>query len=173
MSRCFYRSYFPKTVREWNILPIEIRQINETESFKRAITKSNPSPNLLFYYGKRKFNVIHSRMRMGCSKLNSHLFQHHVIDSSACSCGNPHEDPFHYFLECPRYTVLRDIMINAISAITPCTIRTILYGCESCSLEENKSVFDHVHCYMESSNRFWRNCYTHWLIEADSAYVYV
>ena len=26
-------------------------------------------------------------------------------------------------------------MINAISAITPCTIRTILYGCESCSLE--------------------------------------
>ena len=52
----FYKSYFPQTVREWNTLSIDIRQIEEPESFKRAITKSNPSSNLLFYHGKRKFN---------------------------------------------------------------------------------------------------------------------
>ena len=62
-------------------------------------------------------------------------------------------------------------MINAISAITPCAIRTILYGCESCSLEENKIVFDHVHSYMKSSNRFWWNGCAHWLIEVESAYM--
>ena len=137
----FYKSYFPQTVREWNTLSIDIRQIEEPESFKRAITKSNPSSNLLFYHGKRKFNIIHSRMRMGCSKLKAHLFQHHVVD--------------------------RDIMINAISAVTPCAIRTILYGCESCSLEENKIVFDHVHSYMKNSNRFWWNGCAHWLIEVE------
>ena len=47
----FYKSYFPQTVREWNTLSIDIRQIEEPESFKRAITKSNPSSNLLFHHG--------------------------------------------------------------------------------------------------------------------------
>ena len=30
----FYKSYFPQTVREWNTLSIDIRQIEEPESFK-------------------------------------------------------------------------------------------------------------------------------------------
>ena len=65
----FYKSYVPQTVREWNTLSIDMRQIEEQESFKRAITKLNPSSNLLFYHGKSKFNIIHSGMRMGCCKL--------------------------------------------------------------------------------------------------------
>ena len=159
----FYKSYFPQTVREWNTLSVDIRQIEEPESLKRALTESNPTSKLLFYHGKRKFNSIHSRMGMGCSKHKAHLFQHHVVDSPACLCGNPYEDPFHYFLGCPRYINQRDTMINAISAITPCKIRTILYGCEVFSLEENKMVFNHVHGYMRSSKRVWWNGCPRWL----------
>ena len=91
----FYKSYFPQTVREWNTLSIDIGQIEEPEPIRRAVTKTNPSSNLLFYHGKCKFNIIHSRLRIGCSKLKAHLFQHHV-DSPAGMCGNPYEDPFHY-----------------------------------------------------------------------------
>lgn len=86
--------------------------------------------------------------------ISAHLFQHHVADSPVCSCGNPYEDPFHFFSACLRYTAQRDMMVNSICAITPCTIRTILYGCEACSIEENKLVFDYVRFYIKSTNRF-------------------
>ena len=150
----FYKSFFPLTVREWNVLPLEVRNINDHEQFKTTLQKELPVPNPLYSYGKRKLNIIHSRIRMGCSSLNAHLYRHHVLDTPQCACGDPYEDQFHYLCACPRYIIERNALQNAVSIITNCSIRTLLYGSESCNLEQNKQIFHYVHNFIESTARF-------------------
>ena len=61
----FYKSFFPLAVREWNLLPPELKTIQDHEKFKKALQKSLPVSNKLYSYGKRKCNIMHSRLRMG------------------------------------------------------------------------------------------------------------
>ena len=58
------------------------------EKFKITLQKSLPVSNKLYSYGKRKCNIIHSRLRMGCSELNAHLYDYHVIENPKCACGD-------------------------------------------------------------------------------------
>ena len=38
----------------------------------------NGSCKPLYYYGKRKFNIIHARLRMKCSEVTAHLYNMHI-----------------------------------------------------------------------------------------------
>ena len=100
----FYESFYPSTIREWNMLPLEIRNLPNSEKFKTAISKNLPTPNALYRYGARQSNVMPARMRMGCSELNTHMFRNHVIDSPAYTCGDIYEDAYHSLFVCPRDT---------------------------------------------------------------------
>ena len=87
--------------------------------------------------------------------LKSHLYSNlHVIDNPNCSCGHPNETPAHFFLYCPNYIAIRELMINVINQITDVNIHNILYGDSNVSLELNKRIFDSVHRYILNSNRF-------------------
>ena len=68
-------------------------------------------PIELYNHGARKLNIKHSQMRMLCSKLNSHIFSLHVIDSIGCQCGFNKQDNNHFLLYCPQ-------MITAILNVT-------------------------------------------------------
>ena len=66
---------------------------------------------------------------MGCSALNSHLcLLLHVKPSPDCVCGASIESPKHYFLQCPRYTGIRNELKTEITNVTDCNISTILFG---------------------------------------------
>ena len=52
-------SFLPSTTKEWNSLPSELKHAVSLASFKSLITKDNPSPNKLYYYGKRRLQIIH------------------------------------------------------------------------------------------------------------------
>ena len=146
--------FFPLVVREWNLLPPELKTIQDHEKFKIALQKSLPVSNKLYSYGKGKCNIIHSRLRMGCSELNAHLYNYHVIENPKCACGDDYEDSFHYLFACPAYAVERDVLLNTVSTISGCTIATVLYGSKSCTLEENCTIFKHVHTFIETTKRF-------------------
>lgn len=150
----YLKSFFPQTVRDWNAIPIDIRKIVDHEKFKEALLNKHQCTNKLYSHGQRKFNILHARIRMGCSSLNAHLYNYHVIDSPACECGAPSEDQFHYFLECRKFIVQRDLLITSITAISNYTIATLLYGNNNCTIEENKTIFDIVHRYIKDTNRF-------------------
>ena len=123
----------------------------------KTLQKELPVPNPLYWYGKRKLNIKHSRICMGRSSLNAHLSRHHYLDTPQCACGDPYKDPFHHLCACPRYIIERNALQNAVSVITNCSIRTLWYGSQSCTLEQNKTniyIFHYVHNFIESTAQF-------------------
>ena len=98
------KSFFPSATRLWNELPLTLRHSLSLQEFKSkllpAIERPVSSPELL-NYGKRFLSILHTRLRLGASQLNSHLLKIGVKDTARCSCGSEIEDTWHYFLLVP------------------------------------------------------------------------
>ena len=73
----FQRSFVPSTIRLWNNLPENIRILTQHNQFKRAVFKQmGPSrPPKYYELGTKIGNILHTKLRLGISNLNSHLFQ--------------------------------------------------------------------------------------------------
>jgi len=150
----YRRSFVPYSIALWNQLPIQKRNVASLEQFKNAIfEKSNC--NVLYYYGKRWPSIHHARIRLGCSKLKSDLcYNLHVIDEPMCDCGLEEENPTHFFFSCPTFTDIRLQLFNSISVYSHVDIKVILEGNPDLNEEQNQSIFDAVHYFIEVSNRF-------------------
>ena len=99
--------------------------------------------------------VHHSRLRMGCSLLKSHLFNNlHVVDDEMCRCGHVAETTHHFFMECPQYALERQYLIRTVSRLTDYSVCNLLFGDPNLTLEENKIIFDAVHQYLRDTERF-------------------
>ena len=147
-TESFRRSFVPYAINLWNTLPAETRDIATLQLFKVAI-KVKENPKEIYYYGERWPAIHHARTRIGCSKLNAHLCLNlHVIPLSTCQCGYEVEDPMHFYLHCPIFRVQREKMIRTITALTPPTLDTILFGNPNLQLEENKLVFSAIHTFI-------------------------
>ena len=89
-------------VKDWNEVPLMVRDAETYNSFKRQNSKGVPPANPLYYHGKRLASVHQTRIRMGCSALKKHLFDRiHVVDTPTCACGTEDEAPYHFFFVCP------------------------------------------------------------------------
>ena len=83
----FQNSFFPKSIDLWNALPRHTKAIKSLDGFKNELKSKNNEPNVLYYYGQRWPAVHHTRLRIGCSKLNFDLCRNlHVIDYQHCTC---------------------------------------------------------------------------------------
>ena len=153
----FDKSFFPSTVRLWNELPMDVRNSTSPLAFKSKITKQIVRPIKfpeLYNFGVRFVAVLHTRLRLGASQLNSHLQKIGVKDSSKCSCGSSNEDTWHYFFSCPRFTIPRAKLHSIICPLAPFTLQTILHGSSECSLAENIQIFTAVHEFISTTGRF-------------------
>ena len=90
--------------------------------------------------GKRKLNIYHAQIQMGCSPLNSNLHNNHVLDAPCCTCGSQCENAKHNFLHCPLYIWARAVLRTKISAHGDFNLETILYGIQDAP-EEFSEVF--------------------------------
>ena len=109
---------------------------------------------MYFFYGERKFQVLHTRLRLGCSSLNADLFHNHVSESDRCRCGEP-ETAKHYFFICIMY---RNIRTETISNLAyNINIVVLLKGCPLYGDEANIEIFRVVHEFIKKSNRFTWN----------------
>ncbi len=151
----FRKSFIPFAINLWNNLSLHVRQVESLEEFKMALKKMKKEPNILYYYGKRWPSVHHSRIRIGCSKLNHDLcYNLHVIGEPNCSCGEEIEDAYHYFLDCPKYTDFRTDLFNAISVYEQVNMETVLQGNVNLTEIQNMAIFEAVHLYIERTKRF-------------------
>ena len=150
----YYNSLFPSAVRAWNLLDPSLRSIDDYDSFKMKYLKNVPVPKELYFYGERGVAITHARIRMQCSKLKSHLHDHHLIDDSLCSCGEEREDELHYFFVCPYYNQQRIHLHESISGLAIFNLHTVLYGRDNLSLTVNQTIFDAVFTYIKATNRF-------------------
>ena len=55
----YYKSFFPATVRDWNALSPNVRNIVDHEKFREALAKEMPCRNKLYSYGHRKTSILH------------------------------------------------------------------------------------------------------------------
>ena len=98
---------------------------------------------------------IHARIRIGCSKLKSHLYNNlHAIEEESCQCGHRNEVPFHFFFECPRYIALRNNLFMSVAQHTDCSLKTLLFGDPELNRKQNCDIFDAVQHFITLSKHF-------------------
>ena len=153
----YYKSFFPNTTRDWNSLPLEIRQAPTLCSFNRMLgAHFSPPPRRGWYgCGKRVLDIYHTRPRLGCSGLKAHLhFNLHVEDDPYCRCRRVIEDPAHYLLHCPLFQEQRTLLLHAITQIVTPSLDIILYGDETLSINDNICISLLVQTFIETTKRF-------------------
>ena len=93
--------------RLWNKLDQTVKNVNSLSLFKSKLKKKTRPHNPYHDLGCRKISCILASIRMKCSKLNHDLSVNNIIENDLCNCGNI-ETAFHFFLECPLYTIFRN-----------------------------------------------------------------
>ena len=105
-------TFFPSTIKRWNRLSEDTKSIRSAIEFKRTLEKmyGEKKPSLYYSMGTKRENILHTRLRLGMTSLNSHLFQIHSpsVDSPYCNCDSLIESVKHYFLSCPQYAQERE-----------------------------------------------------------------
>ena len=107
-----------------------------------------------FFHGGRYLSVIHARLRNRCSNLNFDLYENHLTDIPNCSYCNRIEDAEHYLFTCIRFLDQRIILFRATRFCHPLNTKTLLYGRENLSHEENIQIVDAVHKFIKDTKRF-------------------
>ena len=149
----FYNSYFPKYTRKWNELETKSKFIGSLPDFKRLLQKQDKKTPNYYYTGERKWQIIHTRMRLGCSPLSADLHDLNIIDSSRCDCGYLQENVFHFFFVCPQYTHIRHLFHNIHPSIQQ-NVKHFLKGKVAAPKSLNVQLFEIVLEYIKLSNRF-------------------
>jgi hypothetical protein len=159
-KQCYFKSFFPATIKEWNMLPLTIRNSPSLNSFERRLKVhfQPPTKMLWFSVGDRFSNIHHARLRIGCSKLKAHLhFNLFVEDDPSCGCGFEIEDPYHFFFVCPRYAQNRVILFDSISRLVPDTaprLSLLLRGDVNLSVDKNTAICEYVQAFIKTTGRF-------------------
>ncbi len=161
----YHKSFIPATVRKWNDLDENLKIKPTVESFKSALKKKMliKKPKHLSY-GKDKWAITHTRMRLGMSPLNQHLHSIHVVPTDRCPhCGEV-ETTTHLLLRCDKYAASRDVMMGVIGqTVDRLGIDRLNYiemnilllnGHIRLTLKENLHLFENVEIYLKNTRRF-------------------
>jgi hypothetical protein len=144
-------SFLPSTIKAWNELPPTLRQSPSLDTFKRQLNTHNPKIPQYYHIGARQYQILHARLRMGCSNLNYDLHKNFVSDTDKCKCGEI-ETAAHYFLTCPNYSHIRNTLIHTIPYHL--NTDTLLYGNNLYDNETNSLIFSSIHEYIKQTKRF-------------------
>ncbi|MEW8548517.1 MAG: reverse transcriptase family protein [Candidatus Thiodiazotropha sp.] len=152
-TQLYYRSFLPSSIRDWNELPIEVRNSTSLASFKFQLNRDIPKIPKYYYTGNRFLQIQHTRLRTGCSSLNQHLFSKNIIDNPFCVCGSV-ESTKHYLFDCIRYQHIRTNMINVVSVYCTPSLNVLLSGDSHLDNHTNERIFLAVQRFIDDSRRF-------------------
>ena len=153
----YQNSFFPTAAKKWNLLPDELKQIHDIDDFKFQLEQSIPTENPLYLIGNRQTNIIMAKLRMNNSELKADMYKINISDTEQCDCGHAKESALHFFLECPIYTLPRAALHQTFQNLTnraPFTLRTLLFGSQNLSKEENKTIYNATINFVQDSQRF-------------------
>ncbi|MCG7879605.1 MAG: reverse transcriptase family protein, partial [Candidatus Thiodiazotropha endolucinida] len=150
-TNLFFNSFFPSTIRAWNDLSEDIRAASSVASFKYRLNRNIKKPPKYFNAGSRIGQILHARLRMECSALNSHLYRKNIVPSPSCECG-AFESPYHFLFQCTKHSAIRNTYLN--NYLHNHSTHELLYGKETSTDIENESLFLNVQEYILKSKRF-------------------
>ena len=152
-TELYHRSFIPSTTELWNNIPDNMKRCNSLSVFKRNLREHDCVVPSYFYFGNRKEQIIHCRLRLGISDLNNDLVTRHLLNDPRCVCGFESETAEHYLLTCPIYNAIRtDTLSNLPQDCLNCDI--LLRGGRDFSFEANIKIFETVHLFISGSSRF-------------------
>ncbi len=90
------------------------------------------------------------------SNLNFDLYSKTCINDPTCSCGSVNEDARHYFLKCPNYDIIRQILATNFSSQLKlaATLPSILFGNKTLTETDNMKLFKFVYKFIQESKLF-------------------
>ena len=149
----YYNSLFPTALRDWNVLSLDIWNASTLNSFKHTLRNNQILvPNYFdTLHVSRIALVLHNRIRLECSSLNSHLFKENLIDNQLCSCGSI-ETTSHFFFSCPRYTAHRQLYLLNLSH--ELSVSLLLRGDPNQPCTVNNIILKHAQLYILATKRF-------------------
>ena len=150
-SNMYNNSFIPQATREWNLLPNEAKNCTSIYAFKKFLDRNMKTVPKYYYIGDRKAHILHTRLRLHCSSLNSDLYDNHITDNNRCSCGEI-ETTKHFLLNCINFTDLRNTTIGRLTI--PYDIEILLKGCPLFSDDVNSEIFLAVQNFIVKSKRF-------------------
>ena len=170
---CLYAGYYLlSSIKLWNELPLEFRNITSPDIFKNRLKVINKKPPSYYYIGSRLAQVLHARLRMDSSSLNAHLFLRNLVDNPNCTCGQI-ETTAHFLLQCRHYSVIRDTTINSLNLLVLFTAKLLFYGSTALTDEQNTLIFTKVQKYILDSKRFVNAKYTETAFHPSSSFYFI
>ena len=151
----YFNSFLPSVIRQWNKIPDNDKYVDSVDSSKRQISRNKTTVPKYFYTGSRKLQILHTRLRTGCSSLNYDLFVKSISDTPLCSCRSGDvENAEHFFLSWNFYRVHRIELFRIVTQYCIASLHVFLHGDESLPFETNQVIFEAVYKYIQDSKRF-------------------
>jgi hypothetical protein len=167
----YQKSFFPLSIKDWNALNPKIRNLPSINSFKEYFKKSSPFKiKPLYHHNCSSASINHTRIRLGLSGLSSQRHDYHHIPTSICpTCAARKEDPNHFFILCPTYSIPRQVFLQSICdilhhnnidinftsrAFRNLFINIILRGLPTLSVQTNIDIFNITQTFIKESHRF-------------------
>ena len=133
----FRNSFIPGTIRRWNRLPEAIKTTTCNRSFKQAVAQMYNVSKVPIYYmlGNKIDTILHTRLRIGLSTLNAHLFRidSPQVDSPYCTCAQVPETVKHFFLVCPHHVIPRQELERQL--------KRLIVGYDRMSVDDKLALF--------------------------------
>ena len=98
--------------------------------------------------------IIHCKLRLEISDLNSDLFKRHLTNDMSCICGHRQENVLHYFYYCPLFNNARRNTLDQIPNFQQLSLRSLTHRDPNLPLVENKAIFEKVQQFISASQRF-------------------
>ena len=158
-TELYANSFIPSTTQLWNTLTQTILTNPSISLLKKYLSTNDTMIPIYYYFGTRKQQVKHCRLRLAISDLNYDLFRRHLLEDPMCSCGYTAETSEHFLLHCrcPLYNSIRNKTINKLDKnernINERNINTFLFGSDQLHLETNKKIFVIVHDFLRQTDR--------------------
>ncbi len=160
----YTKSFVPSSINLWNSMDNELRCIGSAKALKNRLkAKSYKVIPKYYHNGTKILNILHTKLRLGCSDLNADKFLIGISDTDLCEhCGGGEvEDANHFLLECGSNLVAKVEMLDNITHLLEAKnlvhlldIDLLLFGSDQLSYEENNQVFGFVHHFIKISKRF-------------------
>lgn len=153
-TELYEKSFFPSTTELWNDLPDFTKTSSSIAQFKRHLSENDVTVPPFYFATNRKAEIIHCKLRLEISDLNSDLYKRHLTGDMSCLCGSPIENAHHYLVECPLFDQLRLTTINQIPNFPHVPTKQLTNGSADKSLHENYEIFEKVQDFITLSGRF-------------------
>ncbi|MCH2389817.1 MAG: reverse transcriptase family protein [Nitrospinales bacterium] len=160
----FNSSFFPSSIKDWNLLEYDIKNAVSKQAFKNNVLKLTRPPKKP-YFGLLDKNITKyiTQLRMELSPLRAHKFKYNFNDTSDpfCSVCESTEDTEHFLLHCRSFRLLRTDLIQSVSTIIDnfenlprrSKVKTLLYGDPGLDVTRNRSILESVGKFIYKTKR--------------------